>query len=75
MNLPKIKVPLILGIWGGKGQVRTGGGRCSRDCSCELLQLHPPAGMLCGLMHRGVEGIRCNAVLAQQTLWGSALGG
>jgi hypothetical protein len=21
MNLPKIKVPLILGIWGGKGQV------------------------------------------------------
>jgi len=22
MNLPKIKVPLILGIWGGKGQVR-----------------------------------------------------
>ena len=23
MNLPKIKVPLILGIWGGKGQVRT----------------------------------------------------
>jgi hypothetical protein len=24
MNLPKIKVPLILGIWGGKGQVRHG---------------------------------------------------
>jgi hypothetical protein len=22
MDLPKIKVPLILGIWGGKGQVR-----------------------------------------------------
>jgi hypothetical protein len=26
MNLPKIKVPLILGIWGGKGQVRPAGG-------------------------------------------------
>jgi hypothetical protein len=25
MDLPKIKVPLILGIWGGKGQVRHGG--------------------------------------------------
>ena len=23
MNLPKIKVPLILGIWGGKGQGKT----------------------------------------------------
>jgi len=23
MDLPKIKVPLILGIWGGKGQVRS----------------------------------------------------
>jgi hypothetical protein len=25
MDLPKIKVPLILGIWGGKGQVRRRG--------------------------------------------------
>ena len=23
MDLPKIKVPLILGIWGGKGQGKT----------------------------------------------------
>ena len=42
MNLPKIKVPLILGIWGGKGQVRWTGQR--RDGAGLLLA---PRRLLC----------------------------
>jgi hypothetical protein len=34
MDLPKIKIPLILGIWGGKGQGKTFQVRAYHSATC-----------------------------------------
>jgi len=54
MDLPKIKVPLILGIWGGKGQVSSAASRgCTTRCAAPAVPsppfLHPvgAAAWLC----------------------------
>ncbi len=75
MDLPKIKVPLILGIWGGKGQGKTFQVSSSEAYSmqgpsgaqklCHPLQLHAPPSIGTSswfLAHRNVGLCVCACV-------------